>query len=298
MKTTVGAGRELPVTGVWLSRIVCGVTGVLLAFAVSCERAPSTIERSTTDRPQSFEKDAERIEELGAVPVTKGSLTFRSVLLPFRSVDVVARSSGVLASVRAATGDGVLPGTVLAEVECEAQAAVMREMSALLGKARRKSHLAGYLDSLGLSSSDDRELSRLEEVVAQGQYDVARVDSQRCLVVSPIAGRVVRAHAQAGQAVRSGDVLFQVDDSDTLRIVVMLPEELFGKVRMSQPLFCRPDRGRKGVFVARVVATSPAIDPVIGMFMVQALADNRISNMPSGMSIEVSLNELPARVKR
>lgn len=127
---------------------------------------------------------------------------------------------------------------------------------------RDAAELALAAAELALESATDRKLRTFEAEleVARAELDRARHAVEATRLLAPTDGRVVRLTARAGEFVRAGDALVQVDDVSRMVAVVTVPERDLPKVAVGQP--CRLALATGGDALAGTVTDiSPVIDP-------------------------------------
>lgn len=129
-----------------------------------------------------------------------------------------------------------------------------------------------------LKAREDKNLARLDFERAQAQLD------QRT-IRSPIAGVVVERLVAPGEYVGAKPLL-RVSQLDPLRVEVILPAALFGKVTPGMKADVKPD-GQEERYAATVTIVDRVIDPASGTFGVRLELPNPEYRLPSGLKCAV-----------
>lgn len=129
-----------------------------------------------------------------------------------------------------------------------------------------------------LKAREDKNLARLDFERAQAQLD------QRT-IRSPVAGVVVERLVAPGEYV-STKPLLRVSQLDPLRVEVILPAALFGRVMPGMKADIKPD-GQEERYAATVTIVDRVIDPASGTFGVRLELPNPEHRLPSGLRCAV-----------
>lgn len=129
-----------------------------------------------------------------------------------------------------------------------------------------------------LKAREDKNLARLDYERAQAQLD------QRT-IRSPIAGVVMERLVAPGEYVGAKPLL-RVSQLDPLRVEVILPAALFGKVMPGMKADVKPD-GQEERYAATVTIVDRVIDPASGTFGVRLELPNPEYRLPSGLKCAV-----------
>lgn len=206
---------------------------------------------------------------VGQLQVT-GTITYDAG----RVSEIGARTAGRVTVMRAALGDRVTQGQVLAVLESPDVGqlrATERQATALLGIARENYSRESGLAKQGISSRKELLLAEAElrraEAEVRGVSERLRVlgasggSGSRFVVTAPFAGVVVARQASLGEMAEPTDSLFTVADLSRLWIELDVFERDLARVRVGQPVSITvtayPDR----VFPGRIVYVGDILDP-------------------------------------
>ncbi|MFT5433603.1 MAG: RND family efflux transporter MFP subunit [Myxococcota bacterium] len=239
------------------------------------------------------------------------------VIEPHQMVSVSSSEIGVLGAVHVDKGDRVSQGQPVAALRTEVEEAALKLSKA---RAAATSELA-LLRSAHEHSARNRErndaLSRqrmvsaqkLDEVrtetnvallrlrQAEEKYGLARLEVSRDtlalarrLILSPLSGVVVERFKSAGEYVE-GDPIVRIAQLDPLRVELVAPISMYGKIRIGSKAIVTPELPIEGEFVATVTRIDPLLDAATATFGVRLSLPNPEHRLPPGLKCTLSLNE-------
>ncbi|QRJ65726.1 efflux RND transporter periplasmic adaptor subunit [Azospira restricta] len=245
-------------------------------------------------------------------------------------IELASPVSGLLEKVTVKRGDIVRKGQILAQLESRAEQAsteLARYKSEQLGPVRmaesklefskrkfvrRKDMAAEKL--MSPQERDDAEaeysLAEAELVVAKDNKHLARIEYQQQgallalrTIRSPFDGVVVDQLAYPGEVVELGSsrkAILKVAQLDPLRVHVILPKEVFGKLTVGMSVEVTPETNAKGRYAAKVRSIDKVIDAASGTFVVFLDLPNPKLEIPAGIKCRTALTgiELPASMSR
>lgn len=247
---------------------------------------------------------------------------FDCLIEPTQSIELAAPVTGAVNQVLVHRGDRVIKGQVLATLESGTEQAAMnlaRFKSQMLGPAqlatqkiefgrrkfnRRRDMAAEKL--IPQQEKDDAEaefkLAEAELAVANENREVARLEylqqnsvlSLRTLR-SPFDGVVVDQLAHPGEVVESSGnkkIILKLAQLNPLRVNVVLPKELFGKVTPGKSMDIVPEILAKK-YSAKVVMVDRLIDAGSGTFVVFLSLPNPKLEIPSGLKCRANVSDAP-----
>ncbi|MBT8131991.1 MAG: efflux RND transporter periplasmic adaptor subunit [Gammaproteobacteria bacterium] len=128
-------------------------------------------------------------------------------------------------------------------------------------------------------SEEDRLVANLELVRAQAFLD------QR-YVKSPISGVIVERFKSPGEFVEDEPIL-RLAQLDPLKVEVILPASMFGRVKSGQKARIRPEAPMNGIYEAEVTIVDRVIDASSGTFSVRLQLPNPDHKLPGGLKCGV-----------
>ncbi|MET3392475.1 cobalt-zinc-cadmium efflux system membrane fusion protein [Variovorax sp. 1140] len=200
--------------------------------------------------------------------------------------------SGRIVEIKAAPGDAVKAGQVLAEIDSPdfgTAAADLRKARA--DEERKRLAVERARDLVSGDAIPVKEWESLQSDLAQAGAETLRaeqrlrnlnprglpISGQRVKLTSPIDGVVTDRSATPALEVSpgSGTPLFVVTDPKRLWLMIDLPEKLLGRVRLGSDVSVESDAFPGEQFAARVVQLGQVIDTNTRRATVRAVLDNR-----------------------
>ncbi len=216
---------------------------------------------------------------------------------------IAARSSGYLRRWTQDIGSRVAKGELLAEIDSPeidqqlSQGVAAREQAAASLELAR-STLQRWE---GLRKKDvvsQQELEEKRSGVAQGQANLAAAEAnvQRLRqlagfkrVVAPFAGVITRRNVDVGDLIDPSRVLFTLAQTDTLRVIVNVPQSAAQQVKPGLAVTVTQAEWRDQRFTGQVVRTSGSIDPATRTLQAEVALPNREGKLLPGAYVQVAL---------
>ncbi len=275
---------------------------LLLAFTftvTSCSRKDQSKKaagKTEQTKGKKKGKDTKPPVPVEVVKLKRGTIqqTYRTItsLEAENEVSVVARTSGILESIKVEEGDRVVKGQPLAQLDVEQltlEAEQLQATSRKLGKELKRQQL---LFKKRLGSSDALDKARYEFQAQQAQYKLANLKLKYATIRAPISGLISERLVKAGNLISNNDVLFKIVDPLSLKAVLYLPEKELSSISKGQQVFLKVDAFPEKVMHARVERIRPMIDADTGTFKVVASIDNDEGLLQKGMfgRVEIVFN--------
>jgi len=260
----------------------------------------------------------EQIERVDAVtpPDLGTSLeahSFDCMVMPNEMIEIGSAITGLIEEVLVERGDYVEAGQVVARLESTVEEAAVRvaqaralrrgelessKVSMELGEKRRQRALNLFQrDSLSLDTREEVEteatLAALELEQAQEnlriaslQLDQAVAFLERHTIRSPIPGFVIERLMAPGEVVDE-ETMLRIAQIDPLRVEVILPSQLFGRIRPGDRAEIVPEPPLDRARSAEVSIVDPLIDGPSGTFGARLLLPNPDHDLPAGLRCQV-----------
>jgi RND family efflux transporter MFP subunit len=238
------------------------------------------------------------------------TVEYEGLIAPFEVVDIGAPAKGIVAKVAVERSSLVEKGQVLVELDASVEKAALERAEAIVkfdGEVGlQKAHLAlarrnhERLDRISVISPLEKDQAATEIVLtrhrlkkAKENLTLARLEMKqaralldRCSIKSPISGVVVERYVSPGEYV---DVhpLLQVAQVDPLRVEVIVPAGMFGKIRPGMAAQVIPELPDYGERSASVTIVDRVIDAASSTFGVRLEMSNPDWRMPSGLKCMV-----------
>jgi RND family efflux transporter MFP subunit len=239
--------------------------------------------------------------------------SFDCMVMPKEVIEIGSAITGLIEEVPVERGDYVEAGQVVARLESTVEEAAVRvaearahrkgelessKVSLELGEKRRQRALNLFQrDSLSLDTREEVEtgatLAALELEQAQEnlriaslQLDQAIAFLERHTIRSPISGFVIERLMAPGEVVEE-ETMLRIAQIDPLRVEVILPSQLFGRVRPGDRAEIVPEPPLDQPRSAEVSIVDPLIDGPSGTFGARLLLPNPDHDLPAGLRCQV-----------
>ncbi len=246
--------------------------------------------------------------------------SFECLTEPNQVVEIRSPVEGVIEKVHVQRGDSLRRGQVLVELESDVErsaANAAKFRAEMLGRiesaknrlayAQGKSQRAQKLQSDNFISAQATEEADTERRLAESELkdamesrDLAHLEYRRALeqlrlrqLASPFAGVVTERLLNPGDLAESGSgrkPILKVAQIDPLRVEVVLPLEMYGKIRTGASAIVMPD-SVGGRHSARVIVVDRVLDAASGTFGVRLELRNPQGNIPAGVRCQVDFGD-------
>ncbi|MDR2165087.1 MAG: efflux RND transporter periplasmic adaptor subunit [Zoogloeaceae bacterium] len=262
-----------------------------------------------------------------AQPLLAAGFVSDCLIEPNQKVDLGSPVTGLLEQVLVGRADRVKKGQVLARLESRAETAateLARFRSVQTGPinmaenkvrfSQKKFDRRQAMAREKLMSAQERDDAEAELRLAQAELKVATENRQIArlehrqqsgqlglrVLRSPFDGVVVEQLAHPGEVVEPGagkGVILRLAQLDPLRLRMVLPKSLFGKVAPQMTVEILPEIPANGRYVARVRSVDRLVDAASGAFVVMLELPNPKLQIPAGVMCKARFPEGTAAVK-
>ncbi len=239
------------------------------------------------------------------------------LIQPYEIAEVGSALVAVVQDIKVERAEMVMAGQVLAELDSSVEvaaadvakaradmAASIRAREASLNLGARKRERAKELYGRNVVSEDLRDEAETEEALAAAELaralemqELSKLEHEQALkrlerrtIRSPFDGVVVDRHKATGEVVKEEPII-TVAQINPLRVDVILPAALYGRVAAGQRAEVWPELPGAGVEVAQVTIVDRVIDPGSGTFGVKLDLPNDDLTIPSGTNCQVRFLE-------
>lgn len=249
------------------------------------------------------------LPDLGA----EGLTNLDCLIKPEMYVDLSSSVDGVLESVLVDKSDVVKKGQAVANLESAIETAVValaRQKASTNDEIRSKQiHLAFTQRKLvrlqklfkknAISFNDQDEAdteaamaamalekAKSDKKIVQLQLQLALAELEQKTVRSPISGVVVERLLMPGESVDNQPIL-RLAQIDPLRVEVIAPTELFGRIKKGMSAEIVPEAPADSVYQAKVSVVDKIIDAASGSFMVRLELPNSDYRVVGGLKCKI-----------
>jgi len=253
---------------------------------------------------------------LPATAVWAETVAFDGLIEPYVVVDIGAPVEGVVAEVTVDRSSSVKKGQLLVEMESSVERAALEKVKAMatfdgeiglqqtqLAFAKRASDRFRRLEAIANHDKDQAateiirvghrlKQARENRTLAEFELKKAQAILNRCLIKSPISGVVVERYVSPGEYVNTQPLL-RVAQIDPLRVEVIVPAQIFGRIIPGMTATIVPELPEYGEQTATVTIVDKVIDAASSTFGVRLELPNAEQQMPSGLRclVQFEINE-------
>jgi multidrug efflux system membrane fusion protein len=201
-------------------------------------------------------------------------------------------------------GDRVGKGDVLVRIRAAEYEDKVRQATSQAAAAEAVAHKARLDFERAARLYDSQSLTKPDLDAARAQYDASesQLRAARALtseaeialrdtsVAAPFAGDIVKKNVEPGSFVGPGMPVFAVANTETVKIVVGVPDTTVRSIRLGQPVDVTVDAFADRSFRARITRIASAADPKTRNFEVEVGIPNRDHVLKVGMIGSVHLD--------
>ncbi len=233
-------------------------------------------------------------QTVSAVKVTalewQPQLNAVGTLIPVRGIDVTTEIAGLVRSVEFRSGQEVAAGTLLIQLNAEADLAQLRTLQAaaeLAGTvlARDKEQFAVQAISKAQLDADEADLKAKRATVDQQVANVAKR-----AIRAPFAGRLGITAVHSGQYLNPGDKIVPLQTLDPIYVDFSLPQKEVGGLASGQLITMTIDAFNNQSFSGKITAINPRVDPSTRTVQVQATVPNKNRALLPGMFANMAID--------
>ena len=292
-----------------MSRKIIGIGLVLLGLigagvmVLSNEgRAPHfpTLPSPSTGSSETDERFKERIQPLPVEVVAvsrqilEGTIPLPGELLPFLSVDLSPKITGIVESVFVDRGTQVKRGDVLIQLSAPELHAQRREAEAKLRAAKiTYARLRSAASTPGIVAGNDLELAQHHQEALDARLQSLQAMETYLRVLAPFEGVITQRNIHPGAVVgpdgASGRALplLRLEQISRLRLIVPVPEAYAGSIDKGGTVPFTVPAYLEETFQGVVSRIAQSVDPKTRSMPVEMDVDNRTMRLAAGMFPEV-----------
>jgi len=210
-------------------------------------------------------------------------------LRAWRGADLSTEVAGLARAVRFSSGQYVAAGTVLVELNADAEKAQLQALQAAADLSRTvlkrdREQLAASAVSQATIDADEADLKNKEALVEQQRALV-----EKKIIRAPFAGRTGITTVNPGQYLNAGDKIVSLQSTDTLYADFNVPQRELGRVAKGAEVSVSVDAWPQHPYTGRVTAIGSAVDTGTRNVLVEASLRNPKHELVPGMFARVGL---------
>lgn len=258
---------------------------LLLLTVAGCGRGPSP----APPAPEPRAAPASAIRLIQPEPVRHAPRVVATGTLEARQSSALAlRVAGTLRRVAVRRGQQVREGTLLAALDDDAAAALLRQAEAAVAAGRAQLALAddalarmtrlrdqeGASEAQAVQARGQRELAAAQLAVAEAQREQARVNLEHHRLIAPFSGVVTRVPDGVGVMLASGTPVVTLVSTRELVLRTSVTQEEAAELRPGAPAAVTVPATGARTADARVEVVVPAVDPATNRVPVELTVPN------------------------
>ncbi len=212
---------------------------------------------------------------------------FQCLVEPFVEVNLASGVPGILAEVLADRGDFVKKDQILARLKSAVEQAGYDLAQAREEFARRRVKRNEELYRKQMISIHEKDEMETEAQILKLELREAEELMERRNIRSPLNGVVVKRNLSPGEYVQDLPI-FELAQIDPLRIEVVVPVRLYGKIRTGMTGKVEWEAPLRGVETATVTVVDPVVDAASGTIGIRLELPNPDHRLPAGTQCTVT----------
>jgi membrane fusion protein (multidrug efflux system) len=248
-------------------------TAAMLKKGMAAGGVPPATVSTMTVRAQDWQESVSGVGSLRAV----------------RGVDLSTEIAGLVRRLNFASGADVAPGTVLVELNSDAERAQVETLKVAVDLAqitlnRDREQLAVQAVSQATIDNDEADLRSKKAQLAQMQATL-----EKKTILAPFAGRLGISTVAPGQYLNAGDKIVSLQAINPIYLDFYLPQQQLSRITRGQPVTVTTDAWPGREFPGKISALNSTVDPSTRNIQVEATISNPDRALLPGMYAKISV---------
>jgi membrane fusion protein (multidrug efflux system) len=206
-----------------------------------------------------------------------------------RGVDLSTEIAGLVRRLNFASGADVAPGTVLVELNSDAERAQVETLKVAVDLARitldrDREQLTVQAVSQATIDNDEADLRSKKAQLAQMQATL-----EKKAIVAPFAGRLGISTVAPGQYLNAGDKIVSLQAIDPIYVDFFLPQQEISRITRKETVVVTTDAWPGRQFKGKISAVNSTVDPTTRNIQIEATIANPDRALLPGMYAKVSV---------
>jgi len=207
-----------------------------------------------------------------------------------RAVTVRSEAVGRLTEIDMQAGMRVEQGSVIAQLESEAETIALERARIMLDDARYEEDRIARLENTGAVTEVRRREAELALRTAELGLRQAQFDLDQRRIVAPIAGWVGIIDVAVGDRVAEQEAIVTITDRSEILIDFRVPERVIGKIDIGSLIMATPLGLRDLSIEGQISAIDTTVDRSSRTLRVQGRVDNSQDRLRVGMAFSVEMS--------
>ena len=216
-------------------------------------------------------------ETVSPVLETVGSLA------SLQGVMLSADLPGIVTSIQFESGSHATNGQLLVQLDTRQEEAQLRTAAAKLDLARQNLERARDLSAKRVIAQSAYDETKSQYDAARASVDETQATIDRKTIRAPFEGFIGIRQINAGQYLKSGDPIVQLESLDPIYVNFALPQQNISKLHVGQAIQLQADGLPDKVFKGSISAINSMVDTSTRNIQIQATVPNPEHLLRSGM---------------
>jgi len=206
-----------------------------------------------------------------------------------QGVKVSAEISGRVSKINFQSGAFVKQGTTIVELNIASENAQLASAKAAATLAETNLIRSKKLNKQKLASQDvlDGAEAKVKETVAQ--INNVRALIAKKIIKAPFTGRLGLRQVNLGQILGEGDAIVSLQTLDPIYVDFSISQKELSRLKPGLEVRVTVDAAPEDIFVGKILASNPEVDPVIRSVRVRAMITNPDEVLRAGMFANASV---------
>lgn len=214
-------------------------------------------------------------------------------LIANETVVLTANVTDTVTHIHFDDGQRVEKGAVLAEMTDVEESALVSEMTARVGEAKKQFERLKDLPKSGAVSESLYDQREREYRAAVAQLEAMKSRLQDRLIVAPFSGVVGLRNMSVGALVEPGDEITTLTDDSVMKLDFAVPSVFLSSLQKGLPIVARTAAYPEEEFLGQVSSVDSRVDPATRSITVRAVIPNEGARLKPGLLMNVLLEYKP-----
>lgn len=204
-------------------------------------------------------------------------------------VELKPETNGRIVMLNIQEGKQVAEGALLVKLFDDDLQAQLRKLESQLSIAKKtESRLKTLLDANGLNQSDyDQALNQLNNILADIDFTKAQI--RKTEIRAPFSGTIGLRTVSKGAYVTQQNVLATLQQTGTLKVDFVLPENYADQVQTGQEVKVISDH--QTTYHAKIIAIEPQVNTATRNLKVRAMISGNNTGLQPGAFVKIAIDE-------
>lgn len=195
--------------------------------------------------------------------------------------------AGRIVDIKVDRGDHVEKGQLLLQIDDRIWQANLKQARIAAEDAAKNFERFKTLRETGAVSQSEYDTIEKAYIQTDSAAEEARINIEQCRVVSPISGIVNNRFVETGEYVQPGTPVFQVVDTATVKVVILIPEKDIFAIHIGDPIAFTIQPMPDHTFEGKVTFVAAEADDRNNAFPTEITVDNAQDLLRPGMIAQV-----------